>query len=80
MIKRTGHESTSVDELTTEQPRNEPAPRSSGHTKLENLFGFLPATSSSVLLVMDENGYLTPLLTATDLLRLCKATWRAEQD
>lgn len=40
----------------------------------------LPLTNLTVLAVIDGNGYLMPLCTAGDLLRWCKAAWRAEQD
>ena len=40
----------------------------------------LPRTRLSVMAVMDDNGYLMPLCTAADLLRWCKAAWRAELD
>jgi hypothetical protein len=40
----------------------------------------LPRTSVSVMAVMNDHGYLTPLCTVGDLLRCCKAAWRAELD
>ena len=39
-----------------------------------------PVSCRTVMLVLDHDGYLTPVYTAGDLLRWCKATWRAEQD
>ena len=82
MLNEGAHEIAPADGLSIEQPaketRSELAPRSFGHTNVGNSIAFFPSTSSSVLLVIDENGYLTPMLTAGDLLRLCKATWRAE--
>jgi hypothetical protein len=40
----------------------------------------LPASSFSVMAVVDGNGRFQPLYTAGDLLRWCKSTWGAEQD
>jgi hypothetical protein len=40
----------------------------------------LPASSFSVMVVVDGNGRFQPLYTAGDLLRWCKSAWRAEQD
>lgn len=40
----------------------------------------LPASSFSVMVVVDGNGCFQPLYTAGDLLRWCKSAWRAEQD
>lgn len=40
----------------------------------------LPSTSLSVMAIVDDNGYLMPLCTTADLLRWCKAAWRAELD
>ena len=45
-----------------------------------NALTALPRTSLSVMVVIDDNGYLMPLCTAGDLLRWCKAAWRAERD
>ena len=42
--------------------------------------GSLPASSFSVMVVVDENGRFQPLYTAGDLLRWCKSTWAMEQD
>ena len=33
----------------------------------------------SVLAVVDEDGYMVPLFTAADLLRGCRAMWKATQ-
>ena len=38
----------------------------------------LPTSSFSVMLVADGHGYFQPLCTASDLLRWCKAVWRAD--
>ena len=78
MLKASAHEITPAEGLNIEQPEygSEAAPRSSFHSEFRNSIGFSPPRSSSVLLVIDENGYLTPLLTAEDLLRLCKVAWR----
>ena len=40
----------------------------------------MPGSRASLMAVVDENGYLIPFLTAHDLLRRCKAFWRASQD
>ena len=48
-------------------------------SELGNSLPPMPRTSMSVMVVIDENGYLTPLCTPADLLRWCKAAWRAEQ-
>jgi hypothetical protein len=39
----------------------------------------MPASSASVMLAVNEKGYLTPLCTPADLLYRCKAVWRAER-
>jgi hypothetical protein len=39
-----------------------------------------PPSCESVMLVVDQDGYFIPLYTAGDLLRWCKAVWRAERD
>ncbi|HXK28903.1 MAG TPA: hypothetical protein VJ646_11665 [Candidatus Binatia bacterium] len=33
----------------------------------------------SVLAVVDDDGYMVPLFTAADLLRGCRAMWKATQ-
>jgi hypothetical protein len=40
----------------------------------------MPASRAAVMAVIDENGLLTPLCTAGDLLRNCKYFWRISQD
>jgi hypothetical protein len=46
----------------------------------------LPATAiplaspAMMMAVVDADGYLIPLCTAGDLLRLCKVAWNAERD
>jgi hypothetical protein len=42
--------------------------------------GSLPASSFTVMVVVDCNGHFQPLYTAGDLLRWCKSTWAMEQD
>jgi hypothetical protein len=81
MLKEAPHEIAPVDWLSTDhcayEAKSEAGPRSPRHVDFGNGI-FFPSSSSSVLVVIDENGYLTPLLTAGDLLRLCKEAWRAE--
>jgi hypothetical protein len=69
-----------VAQLTYGLPEAGEPPPNSFHSSFRNSLAALPRTSLSVMVVIDENGYLTPLLTAGDLLRWCKAAWRAEQD
>jgi hypothetical protein len=45
-----------------------------------NWTGALPASSFSVMVVVNDNGYFQSLYTAGDLFRWCKSTWRTEQD
>ena len=45
-----------------------------------NWTGSLPASSFTVMVVVDCNGHFQPLYTAGDLLRWCKSTWAMEQD
>jgi hypothetical protein len=82
MLDEAADEIAPADGLSIERPTcastSAAAPGSPGQVTVGNSIDFLPFTSSSVLLVMDEDGYLTPLLTAGALLRLCKAKWRAE--
>lgn len=40
----------------------------------------MPASRAALMAVIDENGLLTPLCTAGDLLRSCKYFWRVSQD
>ena len=69
-----------VEPLTCGLPNpGEPSPNSF-NSSFWNSLPAVPRTSLSIMAVIDENGYLTPLLTAGDLLRWCKAAWRAEQD
>jgi hypothetical protein len=39
----------------------------------------MPASRAALMAVIDENGLLTPLCTAGDLLRSCKYFWRASR-
>jgi hypothetical protein len=39
-----------------------------------------PPSCESVMLVVDQDGYLAPIFTAGDLLRWCKAAWKVERD
>jgi hypothetical protein len=45
-----------------------------------NWTGSLPASSFTVMVLVDCNGHFQPLYTAGDLLRWCKSTWAMEQD
>ena len=40
----------------------------------------MPGSRAALMAVVDENGYLIPVLTAHDLLRRCKSFWRVSQD
>jgi hypothetical protein len=40
----------------------------------------MPASRAPLMAVIDENGLLTPLCTAGDLLRSCKYFWRVSRD
>jgi hypothetical protein len=72
------------ERLDIEQPAYGPKPDealpNASRSEFEGLPAPLPRTSLSLMMVMDENGSLTPLCTAGDLLRWCKAAWKAEQD
>jgi hypothetical protein len=67
-------------------PQNIGPPPEYRATKLEeagsaqfDMAAALPSTSVSVMVVIDADGYLMPLCTAGDLLRWCKAAWRAAE-
>jgi len=40
----------------------------------------MPNSHASILAVVNDGGYLRPIFTAADMLRQCKAGWRATQD
>jgi hypothetical protein len=40
----------------------------------------MPGSRAALMAVVDESGYLIPVFTARDLLRLCKSFWRVSQD
>jgi len=42
--------------------------------------GTLENPRSAPMVVLNESGYLVPLLTAADLLRACKYFWQRSQD
>ena len=69
-----------VEQLTYGLPEPGETSPNFFHSSVRNSLAALPRTSLSVMVVIDENGYLTSLLTAGDLLRWCKAAWRVEQD
>ena len=69
-----------IEQTLRELPRPGRPPPDSFRSECGDSLPPLPRTSLSVIPVMDDHGYLTPLCTAGDLLRCCKAAWRAERD
>jgi hypothetical protein len=51
----------------------------SGHERIPWI-GALRNPRLGPMVVLDDNGYLVPLCTASDLLRGCRYFWRASQD
>jgi hypothetical protein len=72
-IEQTVHENVAPPEYCASAPRE----AVTGSPRL--VLGNLPHTSVSVMVVIDDNGYLMPVCTAGDLLRWCKTAWRAAQ-
>jgi len=54
--------------IETDNPAAEPAGWS----------GCFPRSSVTLMAAVDARGFLTPLCTAGDLVRWCRAVWRAE--
>lgn len=72
---------TFVHEITaTKSPDVDASACEPTNTRLEIVHSPAPFCRQTVMLVLDHRGHLTPLYTAGDLLRWCKAIWKAELD
>jgi hypothetical protein len=69
-----------IEQNLRELPKPGRPPPDSLRTKWGDTLSALPRSSVSVMAVLDNSGNLTQLCTAGDLLRWCKAAWRAELD
>jgi hypothetical protein len=79
------HEDSLAPEELVETIFSEPEPITDGRSNMATgtplpWIGALRDPRLGPMVALDDAGYLVPLCTAGDLLRWCKAAWRAEQD